>query len=101
MHLAHKRDELLAHVQRTHSQDHLPPIGQKITYTANRDGVAERCADPAVQQSLAVDLTRIGHDDALLRDVERTIVKAATHHDAHTRYLWQTVPGIGTMLSLV
>jgi transposase len=100
-HLAHKRAELLAHVQHTNSQDHLPAIGQKIAYTANRDGVAERCADPAGQKSLAVDLTRIGPDDALLRDVERTIVKAATHHDANTLYLLQTVPGIGTMLSLV
>jgi len=79
----------------------LPVIGQKIAYKANRDGVAERFADPAVQKSLEVDLTRIGHDDDLLRDVELTIVKAAKQHDANTLYLLQTVPGIGKILSLV
>jgi transposase len=88
-------------VQHTNSQDNLPVIGQKIAYQANRDGVAERCAAPAVHKSSAVDLTRIGHSDDLLRDVELTIVKAATQDDANTLYLWQTVPGIGKMLSLV
>ena len=39
--------------------------------------------------------------DELLRDVELTIVKTAKHHDAHTLYLLQTVPGIGKILSLV
>jgi transposase len=101
MHLAHKRAELLAHVQNTNSQYNLPAIGQKIAYRANRDGVAERFADPAVQKSVEVDLTLIGHDDDLLRDVELTIVKAAKHHDANTLYLLQTVPGIGKILSLV
>jgi transposase len=101
MHLAHKRAELLAHVQHTNSQDHLPVIGQKIAYKANRDGVAERFADPAVQKSIEVDLTLIGHYDDLLRDVELTIVKAAKQHDANTLSLLQTVPGIGKILSLV
>ena len=73
----------------------------QIAYRANRDGVAERFADPAVQKSVEVDLTLIGHDDDLLRDVELTIVKAAKHHDANTLYLLQTVPGIGKILSLV
>jgi len=101
MHLAHKRAELLTHVQHTNSQYNLPAIGQKIAYKANRDGVAERFADPAVQKSIEVDLTRIGHDDDLLRDVELTLVKAAKHHDANTLYLLQTVPGIGKILGLV
>jgi transposase len=34
-------------------------------------------------------------------DVELTIVKTAQHHDANTLHLWQTVPGIGKILSLV
>jgi transposase len=100
-HLARKRGALLAHGQHTHSQYHLPAIGTKIASKANRDGVAERFADPAVQQSIAVDLALITDDDALLRDLELTIVNTAKHHDAHTRYLRQTVPGIGTILRLV
>src|SRR6266508_208119 len=39
MHLAHKRAELLAHVQQTNSEYNLPAIGKKIAYKANRDGV--------------------------------------------------------------
>ena len=100
-HLARKRGELLAHVQNTNSQYNLPAIGKKIAYKANRDGVAERFADPAVQKSIEVDLTLIGYYDALLRDVELTTVKTAKHHDAQTLYLLQTVPGIGKILSLV
>ena len=42
--------ELLTHVQNTNSQYNLPAIGKKIAYKANRDGVAERFADPAVQK---------------------------------------------------
>ena len=101
MHLTRKRAELLAHVQNTNSQYNLPAIGKKIAYKANRDGVAERCADPAVQKSIEVDLALITYDDELLRDVERTSVKTAKHHDAHTLYLRQTVPGIGKILRLV
>ena len=52
-------------------------------------------------QSLAVDLALITYDDELLRDVERTIVNPAKHHDANTLYLRQTVPGIGKIRSLV
>src|SRR5919108_2477189 len=101
MHLAHKRAELLAHVQNTNSQYNLPAIGKKIAYKANRDGVAERFADPAVHKSIEVDLALINYYDELLRDVELTLLKTAKHHDANTLYLLQTVPGIGKILSLV
>jgi transposase len=100
-HLMRKRAELFAHVQKTKSPYHLPELGQKIAYQANRDGVAERFADPAVQTSMEVDVALIPHDDQLLTDLELSIVKAATHHDANTLSLWPTVPGIGKMLRLV
>jgi transposase len=101
MPLARTRGALLAHGQHTTSQDHLPAIGTQIAYQTNRDGVAARCADPAVPKSLDVDLARIGADDERRRDVERPLVNTAQHHDAHTRYLLHTGPGIGTILSLV
>jgi transposase len=101
MPLARQRGALLAHVHNPNSQYHLPALGKKSADTANRDGGAERCADPAVQTSLAVDLALSTSDDALLRDVERTIVKTATHHDAQTLSLLQTVPGIGQLRRLV
>jgi transposase len=101
IHLMRKRADLLAHVPNTNSQDNLPEIGQKIAYKANRDGVAERFADPAVQKNIEVDLALITYYDQLLSDLELSITKTAKHHDANTLYLWQTVPGIGKILSLV
>src|SRR5919206_3362081 len=69
MHLMRKRAELLAHIQNTNSQYNLPEIGKKIAYKANRAGVAERFADPAVQQSIAVDLALMSHYDQMLNDL--------------------------------
>jgi transposase len=100
-HLMRKRAELLTHIQQTNSQYNLPEIGKKIAYKANRDGVAERFPDPAVQKSIEVDLALIGHYDQLLRDVELSILKTAKQHNAQTLYLLRTVPGIGEILSLV
>jgi hypothetical protein len=88
-------------VQNPHSQYHLPAMGNKSASKANREGVAERWADAAVHKSIAVDLARITSYDARLRDVARTIVNAAQHHDAHTLSLRQTVPGSGKILCLV
>jgi transposase len=101
MYLTRKRAELLAHIQNTNSQYNLPEIGKKLAYKANRDGVAERFPDPAVQKSMEVDLALLGYYEPLLRDLELHIVKAAKQHDAHTLHLLQTVPGIGKILSLV
>ena len=101
MHFMRKRAELLTHVQNTNSQYNLPEIGKKIAYKANRNGIAERFADPAVQKSVEVDLALLGHYDALLRDIELAVLKAAKQHDANTLYLLRTVPGIGEILSLV
>src|SRR5215216_4785914 len=100
-HLMRKRAELLAHVQHTTSQYNLPVIGKKIAYNANRDGVAQRFAEPAVHKSIEVDLALSTYDDQLLGDMELSIIQAATHHDANTLSLLQTVPGMGKILSLV
>lgn len=101
LHLTRKRAALLAHIQNTHSQYNLPEIGKKIAYKANRDGVAARFPDPAVQKSVEVDLALSDFYDQLLRDVALTIVQTAKQHDAQTVYRLQSVPGIGTMLRLV
>jgi transposase len=100
-HLMRKRAELLSHVQNTNSQYNLPEIGKKIAYKANREGVAERFREAAVQKTIEVDLALITYYDELLKDLELYILKIAKHHDAHTLYLLQTVPGIGKILSLV
>src|SRR5712691_2545424 len=101
MHLMRKRAELLAHIQHTNSQYNLPEIGKKLASKGNRDGVAERFPDPAVQKSIEVDLALIDHYDHLLRDVELSVLKTAKQHDANALYRLRTVPGIGEIRSLV
>src|SRR5687768_2464346 len=71
----------LAHVQNTNSQYNLPEIGKKIAYKANREGVAERFAEAAVQKTIEVDLALITYYDQLLKDLELSILKTAKHHD--------------------
>jgi transposase len=101
MYLTRKRAELLTHVQHTNSQYNLPEIGKKLASKANRDGVAERFPEPAVQKSIEVDLALIDSYDQRLRDLELHLVTAAKHHRATTLYLLRTVPGIGNILRLV
>jgi hypothetical protein len=70
MYLSRKRAELLGHIQNRNSQYHLPEIGRKLAYKANRTGVAERFPDPAGQKSMEVDLALIDSYDHLLGDLE-------------------------------
>jgi transposase len=96
----YNRAALLAPVQNTHRQSNLPALGKKIASKANRDGVAARCAAPAVPTSSEVALALITDDDARLGNVALSILKTARHHDANPRSLLPTVPGIGTILRL-
>ena len=99
--LVRKRAELLTHVQQTTSQYTLPALSKNIAYKATRDGVAERFPEPAVQQSIEVDLTLIAHDDRLLRALELAMVQTAKQHDPQTLSRLPSVPGIGKILRLV
>ena len=101
MHLMRQRAELLAHVQITNHQYNLPEIGKKISYRANREGVAERFVDPSVQSNVSFDLKRIGFYDDLLNEIELEILRHAKQHDANTFHLLDSVPGIGKILGLV
>jgi transposase len=92
--------ERLAHRQKTKSPYHLPAIGKKRASTAKRDGVVERFPAAAVQNSIAVDLALMGHDDHLLGDGACSILTTAKQPHAQTHYLLRTVPGIGAILHL-
>jgi transposase len=100
-HLMRKRSELLTHIQNTISQYNLPEFGKKLAYKGNRTGVAEHFPDPAVRASIAMDLSLIDHYDALLTDVELTIVRTAKQHDVNVFHRLRSVPGIGKILALV
>jgi len=98
--LARQRGARLAHVHQTNRPSPLPAIGTNMADHTHRDGVAERCADPAVPKRIAVARALLTSDEALRRDGARTIVPTATHPDAQTLSLRHTVPGLGTSLRL-
>jgi transposase len=100
-HFMRKRAELLAHIQNTTSQYNLAPLGKKIAYKGNREGVAEHFVEPEVRKSIELDLSLIDHYDKLLTDVELVITRTAKVHDAHSFHRLRTVPGIGKILALV
>jgi hypothetical protein len=60
--------------------------------------VAERFTDASVHKTVVVDLALITSDDELRKDLARSILKTARHHDPHTLSLLHTVPGIGKIL---
>jgi transposase len=101
MSLMRQRAALLTHVQQTNSQYNLPEIGKKIAYKANREGVAERFPEPAIQKSIEVDLALLGHYDQLLTELELAIVNTAKEHNAQVFYRLRSIPGVGKILALV
>ena len=100
-HLVHKRGELLAHIHNTNSQYNLTEMGKKLTYKANRAGVADHFSDPSVRKTIEMDVSLIDHYDKLLGDVELYITRTAKLHDVQTFTRLQSVPGIGQILALV
>jgi transposase len=96
-----QRAALLTPVQQTNSQYNLPAISQKIADKANRAGVAERFPEPAIQKSLEVELTRLGHYDQLLTALELALVNTAKAPNAQVFYRLRSLPGGGKLLALV
>jgi transposase len=75
-------------------------LGRKLADRTNRVGVVEHVPDPSVQKSIAVDLALIDQYDALVIDIELTIVREATQHNADAFHRLRSVPGIGKVLAL-
>jgi transposase len=101
MHLMRQRAELLAHIHNTNSQYNLPEIAKNLRYAFNREGVAQRFAEPSVRKSIELDLNLIGFYDQQLSKIEWHILHHAKNCDPHALLLLRTVPGIGQILSLV
>ena len=62
--------------------------------------MVEHFPDPSVQKSIAVDLALIDQYDALVIDLELTIVREAKRHNADAFHRLRSVPGIGKVLAL-
>ncbi len=92
--------ELLAHIQNTRAQYNLPAFEKRLAYPGNRDGVVEHFPDPSVRKSIDVDVALIDQYDALVNDLELTIVREAKRHDGDAFHRLRSVPGIGKVLAL-
>ena len=84
----------------TRAQYDLPAFARRLAYSANRDGVSLHFADPSVRKSVEVDVALIDQYDALIVDLELTIVREAKRHDADAFHRLRSVPGIGKVLAL-
>ena len=100
LHLVRKRGELLAHIQNTRAQYQIPEFSRRLAYPANRTGVSACFADPSVRKSVEVDLSLLERYDALITDLELTIVREAKRHDGDAFHRLRSVPGIGKVLAL-
>jgi transposase len=100
LHLVRKRGQLLAHIQMTSHQYNLPPLGKRIAYPSNREGVVEHFEDRVVKKSIAVDLALLERYDALINDLELYLVRQAKQHDAQAFHRLRTIPGVGKILAL-
>lgn len=101
MKLVRQRAERLTHIRQTNAQYNQPVLGKQIKNKAQREGVAERFDDGAVQKNIEVDMAMIDHYDQIIRDVERHIMTLAKQHEPETLERLRSVPGIGSILSLV
>lgn len=101
MSLMHARAEAIAHVQNTVSQYNLPALAKKLSFAANREGVAEHFTDESVRRMVTSDLELMNHLDEQLGAIELYLVRHAKVDDPITFQLLQTVPGIGKILGLV
>jgi len=100
-HLMRKRAELYAHIQNTRSQYNLADSFGRIAKPQNREGIAERFEDPAVQNMIATDFAVITAYDPIIAKMERDIISMANHHDPVAYALLKSIPGIGRILGLV
>lgn len=96
-----RRADLLSHIQNTRHQYNLPDFESTISRKANRDGLAEHFPDPAVQDSIRVDLELIDHLDLLVEQMNARIERAARVHDPQALLLLKTIHGTGRILALV
>jgi len=100
-HLMRKRAELLSHIQNTNSQYNLDEPFGCIAVPSKRGDIVGSFDHPAVKKSMEVDLQMITSYDAMLIDLEKTIIKLANFHDPVSYALLRSVRGVGRILGLV
>ena len=89
-----------AHPEHQRPSTTCPPSRSASPIRATGTGVVEHFPDPSVRKSIEVDVALIDQYDALIIDLELTIVREAKRHDADAFHRLRSVPGIGKILAL-
>lgn len=101
MRLVRWRGQAIAHVANTFTQYNVAVPEKKLSYHANRVGIAERFTDESVQRAVRSDLTLAEHLDEQLRGIELYLTQHAKIDDSQAFGRLRTVPGIGPILAMV
>jgi transposase len=100
LHFVRQRAELLAHVQITHHQYNLAPPAARLSYRANRSGVAACFSDHDARRNVELDLALVGQYDTLIRDLELHLEHRAKEQRGEDFLRLKTWPGIGRILAM-
>jgi transposase len=88
-------------VANTFTQYNVTAPEKKLSYHANRVGIAERFSDESVQRAVRSGLAFAEHLDEQLRGIELYLTQHAKIDDPQAFGRLQTVPGIGPILAMV
>lgn len=99
-HLVRRRAETLSHIQLVNMQYNLPAFPKKLSYKANRTGIAERFEDESVRTGVELDLALLAQYDELIRQVELYLEQHAKVDDSDTFYRLMSIPGVGRILAM-
>ena len=98
----HQQSELFAHIQITNMQYNLPDFQKNISYSANRSDLSDRFSDPDVQKMcVEADMLLLDAYHRTLIEIEAQIKRRAVAHDPLSCQLLRSIPGVGSILSLV
>ncbi|MCL4837764.1 MAG: IS110 family transposase, partial [Thermoanaerobaculia bacterium] len=92
--------ELLSHLQISQSQYNLERTPARLDRAANRAGLAEHFPSGSARLSIGADCSRLDALDALIDELERTLVRAVKVDDLASFYRLRTIPGIGETLAM-
>ena len=95
------RAHALSHIQNTNTQYNLPDLAKRITYAANREGLAEHFPEGSIRRMIELDLALIDQLDDDIRRIELYLCRSAKIDAPEDYYRLLSIPGVGKILSLV
>jgi len=98
--IVRRRSATLVHVQIVNHQQNLPAFEKKISYKANRKGVAERFDGENVQKMIDIDIRLINYYDQLIQHLDLYLEQHAKVDDADSFYRLKSIPGVGRILAM-